>query len=78
LNHSNAIRQNEFCPLCRTFFYYKYDLGCSMGSLFSCHFELFYKYIRLKISYLSEYFIAFGIKHYDCGFCRYAESHKLI
>ncbi len=32
-----------------------------MSSLFSCHFQLFYKYIRLKISYLSEYFITFRI-----------------
>ncbi len=49
-----------------------------MGSLFSCHFEFFYNYIRLKISYLSEYFITFRIKHNYSGFRRYTKSHKLI
>lgn len=52
--------------------------GCSVGGLFSRLFELFYEQIRLKVSYLSEYFIACVIKHDHCGFSRYAESRELV
>ena len=49
-----------------------------MGGFFYRHFELADKHVRLKVSYLSEYFIAFGIKHDYRGFCRHVESHELL
>ena len=52
--------------------------GRPVGGFFYRHFELADKHVWLKVTYLPEYFISFGIKHEYRGFCVHVESHELL